>query len=140
MGAAPEGNTIDAPPITLTRGAPRGGIVITFKVTKEGGTFPVREAHIKLRDSINAISDDYYRTTNNDGVGTIRLPGPGTYPFSVTNDSFEPYDGQGQLGAGGQAKSVEIGLQEKARDKPVTVTVLAGQGKNGRGGNEPISG
>ena len=140
LGATMDSATVDAPPITMKKGAPRAGIRVTFKVTKAGTTIPVRQAHIKVRDMSKLLSDDYYLTTNSEGVAPVRLPGPGSYPFAVTHDSFEPQEGQVQLGAGDPEKNLDIALKEIASDKTVTVTVLAGDVKNGRGGNEPLRG
>lgn len=131
-----DSKTVDAPVIVLKR---RGGVFVTFKVTKEGSTLRVREAQIRVRDAINAVSDDYYRTTDSEGMALLQLPGPGTYPFFVKQDTFEPYEGKIEVKAGEQTKSVDITLKERRSEKTITVIVL-GDVKNGRGGTEPIAG
>lgn len=136
---SPSSSTIEAP-FTLPETATPDGVVVTFNVKREGGPDPVGDAHIKVRDMSKLISDDYYRTTDSSGVAMMRLPGAGTYPITIQQDTFEPFSGEIQLRHGERERTFDFTLKEKPSEETVTVTVLAGDVKNGRGGYQPIRG
>ena len=138
LGVSP-GSSIEAP-ITLKKSATPDGIVVTINVKKQDSPDPVREAHIMISDTSGVVSDDYRKTTNSAGMAMVRLPGPGTYPISIEQEFFEPFQGKLQLSQGDEAKTFDYTLKEIGSEETIHITVLAGDIKNGLGSYEPISG
>ncbi len=139
LDRSPASSTIDSP-ITLKETATPDGVLVTFNVKRAGGPEPVREAHITLSGVTGNALDDYSKTTNSDGIAKMRVPGYGTFNVTITQDTYEPFSGQIQLGYGEREKSFDFALKEKRSEETVTITVVAGDIKNGRGGYQPIRG
>jgi beta-lactam-binding protein with PASTA domain/predicted nucleic acid-binding Zn-ribbon protein len=127
--------------VTLKKASATEATELAIKVTREGTELPAADVTITFTPTTGNTTGLYRTTTNSSGEATLRIPGYGKFDVTLTQDTFEPLRTQVQLGYGEGEKSLSFSMKEKPTgEEEVTVTVLAGDVKNGRGGFQPIKG
>jgi beta-lactam-binding protein with PASTA domain len=133
------GTTISIPPIKLEKTEGKA-LELIVHVTSADTQLPVPDVSIAFTP-ITGKASPFTLGTNVDGNASTRITAYGTFTVRLSQDNYEPLEQQVQIPYGEEQKKLEFKLREKATgDESVTITVLAGDSKNGRGGFQPIKG
>lgn len=134
------GRTVPAT-ITLKKGPASGLVEVTVETTNQTTGLPAADVAVTFTGVSGSAMGAYKGTTDANGRARLSIPGFGTFTVQLTQDTFEPKQDQVQIEYGEQKKAFKFVMTEKATgDESVTITVLAGDMKNGRGGFQPIKG